>query len=188
MNLREAILGRRSVRSGYTDKPIPQNVLMNIIESGVYAPSGSNSQGVRFLLMKDKAEIERIGSIRKVPMPGSPKGIVQNASVLVLVFTETRKGLWSRLPYQDSAAAIQNMLLTATAHGVASCWISAYLEMDGTQYMSGETWADTLASYDIPDDLEIMGVVMLGYADNMSGDLIHHGRPVARGAVEGYLL
>jgi nitroreductase/NAD-dependent dihydropyrimidine dehydrogenase PreA subunit len=50
---------RRSVRS-YRHKAVPKKLLEQIIEGGRYAPTGSNSQNVRYLVLTSPAEIDRL--------------------------------------------------------------------------------------------------------------------------------
>jgi nitroreductase len=50
---------RRSVRN-YLNKPVPKRLLEQIIEAGRYAPTGSNSQNVCYLLLTDPAEIDQL--------------------------------------------------------------------------------------------------------------------------------
>jgi len=67
--LNEVILHRRSCRT-FTDRPIPYHDLIDLARAGTYAPSGSNAQNQRFLLITEKEEIRRLGSIRWVwPYP-----------------------------------------------------------------------------------------------------------------------
>ncbi len=47
---------RRSVR-GYRDKPVSKAVLGQIIDAGRYAPTGNNSQNVRYIALKSPDEI-----------------------------------------------------------------------------------------------------------------------------------
>ncbi len=53
---------RRSVRF-YRKEPVPREVLEKIIESGRYAPTGSNSQNVHYLVFTDPKEIDRLKEI-----------------------------------------------------------------------------------------------------------------------------
>jgi nitroreductase/NAD-dependent dihydropyrimidine dehydrogenase PreA subunit len=53
---------RRSIRS-YRHKPVPKKLLQRIVEAGRYAPTGSNSQNVRYLLL---TSAEEISSLRKM--------------------------------------------------------------------------------------------------------------------------
>lgn len=50
---------RRSVRS-YRNKPVPKKVLERIIEAGRYAPTGSNSQNVHYVVLTTPAEIDQL--------------------------------------------------------------------------------------------------------------------------------
>lgn len=49
----EIIENRRSIRS-YLNTPIPEEDLNEILETGLYAPSGKNRKPWRFLIIKDK--------------------------------------------------------------------------------------------------------------------------------------
>jgi len=50
---------RRSVRN-YRNKPLPKKVLERIIEAGRYAPTGSNSQNVHYVVLTTPDEIDQI--------------------------------------------------------------------------------------------------------------------------------
>lgn len=174
--VRGVIRSRRSVRSGYTGEPIPANVLRDILEAGVYAPTGSNSQGVRLLPVLTRKGIERFAGFR----PGlSPK-----ASAFIVVLATPAEGFWSKLAPQDCAAAIENMALMATAHGIASCWFSAFRDMDGTHRMLGHSWRELIGE----TPLQPFGILQLGYSPRMSGDVSHRGRPVKRSPLDSYLV
>lgn len=185
------IKSRRSVRRGYTKRPVPEDVLRAILEAGVAAPSGSNAQRVRFYAETDRAEIARLGSLRYMPaVGGEPESLLSQAAALVFVFTTPVEGRWHSLAAQDTAAAIQNMLLMATAFGVASCWVSAYTWMSRTPYLSGKAWHEVLPwlAEQFDAGLEPFGSVVLGYSTCMEGDVTHRGRAVVRQPLEAYLL
>lgn len=186
--VRAVIRARRSVRRGYTDKPVSRETLLAIVEAGTQAPSGSNTQSVRFLVETRPAEIRKLAAIRR-----DADKVLSMARALVLVFVDRSKAksgeVWGQLGYQDSAAALQNMLLVATAAGLGSCWISAYRNMEGGPLLSGLPWAAALDSYALPASTEIMGIVALGHTGAApAGDETHRGRPVARRPVGDYVL
>jgi len=62
MDLDEAIRGRRSVRKYKVDAPIPREDIEAIIEAGCWAPSSTNIQPWRFIVVEDR---ETIASIAK---------------------------------------------------------------------------------------------------------------------------
>ncbi len=175
------IAHRKSVRR-FADKPVPPEILDALVTAGIQAPSGSNSQNQRFLVVTEADEIERIGKLRFVwPYRGTernkieqryPAGIVGLAKAIIVVFADAqendRRGngeyyLWERLEVQNSAASIENILVLATAMGLASCWVSAGEAMNHTRLLSGSTWRKVLRDYEIPPTYKIQGIVLLGY-------------------------
>lgn len=175
------IARRRSVRR-YADTPVDRAVLERLVAAGIAAPSGSNSQNQRFLIIDDPEEIMRIGRWRFVwPYRGTrrgrieevfPGGIVGLAKALIVVFADAaendRRGngeyyIWEALEIQNCAASIENMLILATAMGLASCWVSACEAMNHTRLLTGATWRSLFSGYVIPQSYKIQGVVLLGY-------------------------
>ncbi|MEJ1296695.1 MAG: nitroreductase family protein [Candidatus Sedimenticola sp. (ex Thyasira tokunagai)] len=214
--VREVILARRSKRM-FVDDLVPHADLLELIEAGSYAPSGSNAQNQRFLLIEDKNEIERIGEIRWVfPYKTNatrknatrnkrPSGIVGNAAALIIVFsdsllTDPRDNgeyyIWEALEIQNCSASIENILLLATAKGIASCWVSASENMNYSRLLTGKTWRDALENYDIPESYKVQGVVLLGYPSSWDdkgyprGEKMHgvSWQSVERASVDHYMI
>ncbi|MCJ7663172.1 MAG: nitroreductase family protein [Desulfobacterales bacterium] len=50
---------RRSVRS-YRDEPIPKGMLEQILDAGRYAPTGSNSQNVHYMVLATPAQLDEL--------------------------------------------------------------------------------------------------------------------------------
>jgi len=180
--VREVVMSRRSCRS-FLNQPIPREILLELIEAGTYAPSGSNSQNQRFLLIDDKREIKRIGSYRYVYPYNSrtpekelrqrnPGGFLGTAAALIFVFADSALNdpqtsgeyhLWETLEVQNCAAAIQNILLQATAEGIGTCWVSCGEHMRYSRLLSGSTWRRILSEYEIPASYKIQGCIVFGY-------------------------
>ena len=47
------LLNRRSVRK-YTEKPVPDELLDQVLEAGLYAPTGMNTQNIYMVAVRDK--------------------------------------------------------------------------------------------------------------------------------------
>ncbi len=175
------IAHRRSIRA-FNNKPIPKEILDRLVRAGIDAPSGSNWQNQRFLVISDAEEIMRIGKQRFVwPYKGAnigkvkeahPGGILGHSAALIIVFADSRDNdrrgngeyhIWQVLEIQNCAASIQNILLLATALGLGSCWISASDSMNFTRMFSGGSWRKMLSEYDLPLHYKLQGIVMLGY-------------------------
>jgi nitroreductase len=180
-SVEKAIFKRRSTRT-FEDRPVEEGHLKTILEAGVAAPSGSNSQNQRFLVVTDPDEIEKVGKMRfvwpykaadqKKMREKNPGGIVGNAAALVVVFadcsiTEGRNHgeyyIWESLEIQNCSAAIENMLIMSTALGVGSCWVSASDKMNHRRMFSDSKWQKVFEDYKIKDSFKLQGIVLLGY-------------------------
>ena len=175
----EVIKNRRSVRQ-FKSQIVDEQHIKQIIEAGINAPSGSNSQNQRFLIITDEHEKKQLGYDRFV-WPHSkgeklrskkPYGIIGNAPVVVVVYADASLNdhrnmgeyyIWEKLEMENCAASIQNMLLMATSLGLGSCWVSASQTMSRTRLLNDKSWAKILPQYDIPEWFKPQGIVLFGY-------------------------
>ena len=112
MNALEAIRKRRSVRK-YTGEPIPKKDLEKIVDAGRLAATGSNQQPWDFIVVTDRAMIERL----KVAAEWMDK-----AAAIIAVMMDPASRWW----VEDGSAAVENMLIASTALGYGSCWLEGY--------------------------------------------------------------
>lgn len=186
LNRYESLIGiiknRRSTRSFKSEK-IPEAEINKLIEAGIYAPTGSNSQNVKFLIVNDPDELKKIGSMRFCwPYPTAKKmikkypwGLIGNAICTIFLFSDSDKRnyskennsgeqyIWKNLDKENASAAIQNILLTATSLGIGSCWISINEEMNYTRLLMDNSFNDVFSDYEISDNLIPQGAIILGY-------------------------
>jgi len=128
METLKCIKTRRSVRN-FKEKPVPEETLKRIIEAGTYAPSAGNTQDWVFVVVRD-SETKRLLSSAALN-----QWFIAKAPVVIVVcsdlekisrrYGERGKSLYS---IQDTAAAIQNMLLAAWDLGLGTCWVGAFDE------------------------------------------------------------
>ena len=123
----EAIKGRRSIRK-YCDKPVPRDMLDQILESAKAAPSAGNLQARDFFVVTDSETKQHL-----VNAAMGQKFIAQ-ADIVVVVCANSdeidsygQRGIELYM-IQDSAASVQNMLLTAYSLGLGTCWVGAFDE------------------------------------------------------------
>lgn len=175
METREAIYARRSVRL-YQDKPVSDEDLKEILEAGMWAPSGVNLQPWYFVVIRSREEMERLyaimGQISEAILPNlktrfakHPEVVkettqfVRNlggAPVCILAFQlRSEYDKKADTITQSVAAAIENILLAATDKGIGSCWLTAPLEAE-----MGENLRETFA----PEKGPLMAMITLGYA------------------------
>jgi nitroreductase len=124
----EAIEERRSVRR-FEETPVPDATIGRLIDSAHLAPSAGNLEPWKFVVIKD----DKIK--KKLTWAAYGQEFISSAPVCIVVCAEpdrsaTRYGQRGAELYclQDTAAAVQNILLTATAYGLGSCWVGAFDE------------------------------------------------------------
>lgn len=124
----KAIQGRRSIRE-FTSEKIADDDLIKILNSAIMAPSAGNCQPWEFVVVKDQSQKERLvrAALGQTFIAEAPVSIVVCANV---PRTSRRYGRRGEDLYciQDTAAATQNILLTAYALGYATCWVGAFDE------------------------------------------------------------
>ncbi|GIU69587.1 MAG: NADH dehydrogenase [Candidatus Woesearchaeota archaeon] len=128
METLEAINQRRSIRK-YLDKPVEFEKITTIIDSARKAPSAGNLQDWSFIIVTDKNLIKQVASY------ALEQYWIATAPALIVVCGLPEKhemyyGLRGKRLYniQDCAAAIENILLSATDLGLGTCWVGAFEE------------------------------------------------------------
>ena len=103
---------RRTVRR-FTDEQVTDEQVETILEMGMYAPTYMNRKPWHFVVIRDKELQERLGETLSV------RPYVQEVSVVIAVYgAPDISSTWDL----DGAAAIENMLIAATALGLGSAW------------------------------------------------------------------
>jgi nitroreductase len=146
MELFDAIKTRRSIRR-YKSDPVDDKKIEKILEAGRWAPSWSNTQCWRFVVVRDpnmKAKLADTLLTFKLPdkeIPNPAISIINTAPVLIVVCAEmgksggppgrggggggfiTDKGDWFMF---DTALAVQNMVLAAHAQGLGTVILGTF--------------------------------------------------------------
>lgn len=177
--LQDALRQRRSIRR-FRDQPIPESLLIQVLDAGRWAPSADNIQPWRMILISDaevrrellqamavyikedllskgatKEETERF--IKEEVEPLSPAPILIVACMTKEIFGEDSDRWLSEhtMGVQSVAAAIQNMLLAAHDMGLGGCLCS-------TPLLCPTAVRGVLG---IPQSIEPQAVIALGYPD-----------------------
>jgi nitroreductase len=153
LSVLEVIKARGSIRS-YKDKPIPKQVLLDVLEAARMAQSAANRQPWEFIVVTDRAIRKKL-----VQAAGNQSFVGEAATVVVCLANPEESA--SVGPFEgfliDLAIAIENMVLTAWDLGIGSCWIGAYNE---------EKLKELL---DVPRNLRVTSLLTLGYPDEKAG-------------------
>jgi nitroreductase len=128
MDIFEAIKQRRSIRS-YTNEQVTEEEINTLLEAAIRAPSACNRQTWRFVVVRKPETIEIL--YRAASYSTQHQTFVKQARVVIVVCADLRP--YKRTPYrergeslfvlQDTAAAIQNLLLAACAMNLGACWV-----------------------------------------------------------------
>lgn len=150
----QVLKSRRSIRVFQTKK-LGEETLEQLIEAAKWAPTACNRQGLRFLFVMD----DGLKKIVSSTISGGHE-FAHNAPVLLLVLADKRDYRYPDerfTPYQDAAAAIQNLLLMAEHLGIGACWCTY------TSYSSVQREGEIRTLLHIPDHMLICGAVPLGW-------------------------
>ena len=168
MNLNTLLTNRRSIRD-FQDKPVPISILKEIIHDTRFAPTASNRQPCRFIIIQDKEQIKRLSDESKryllsdiIQDPELPLkqyeaalrdeqfNVFYNASCLV--YFVGPKEVYS-LDVDCGLTAAYFMFL-ATSKGLGTCWIGL-----GAQIRNPKT----LEEIGVPSDCRIVAPIIIGY-------------------------
>ena len=122
MNSRLQILfSRRSVRK-YAEGPVSDELVRDMLEAAMAAPSAVCKDPWRFVVIRDRALLTEIAA-------GLPNGgFLRDAPVGIIVCGDIEAAHDRQLSYllQDCSAAIENLLLAADALGLGACWLGIH--------------------------------------------------------------
>ena len=128
MELSEAITKRRSIRA-FKLQDVTYETVEKLIDAARHAPSAGNVQPWAFLIARN------LETKKKLAGAAFNQAFVEDAPVVIVVCADEnrssmRYGRRGKMLYciQDTAAATQNILLTAYSLGLGTCWVGAFNE------------------------------------------------------------
>ena len=121
----KAILNRRSIRR-YTDQAIPEELITELLEAGMCAPSAGNERPWHFVVITERNLLNGITEIH------SHAQMLKQAPVAIIVCADATCDKYPGSSYlvQDCAAATENILLAAQDRGLGTCWLGVYPRED----------------------------------------------------------
>ncbi|MFL6093934.1 MAG: 5,6-dimethylbenzimidazole synthase [Blastococcus sp.] len=173
--LHEVIEARRDIRR-YRADPVPPEVLRRVLAAGHAAPSVGHSQPWRFVVVTEQATRDRAAVLadrerlrqaelltpdRRARLLDLQLDGIREAPVGVVVACDRRTpatGVLGRATFPDTdlwscACAIQNIWLAARAAGLGMGWVTLFQP------------ADLAALLYLPDGVETLGWLCLGWPD-----------------------
>lgn len=147
MNVMDAIKTRKSVRA-YMDRPIEEEKLNDILEAGRLAPSASNRQEWRFVIVREMEKRENLAQV------AGRQDFISEAPVVIVACAETDGHLMpcGQPSYPiDVAIALDHMTLAAVESGLGTCWIGDFDERKVKEILG------------IPEKIRVVELMPLGY-------------------------
>lgn len=174
----KAIHTRRDVRDQFLPRPVDDEVLLRLLDAAHHAPSVGFMQPWNFILIRDaarKAEVHRaftranaeakaMFTDERQALYASLKleGIVKAPVNLCITCDRIRGGdvVLGRthnrqMDVYSTVCAVQNLWLAARAEGIGVGWVSIYHDRDMRRILA------------IPDHVEIIAYLCIGYVDQL---------------------
>ena len=151
MDVIDAICGRRSIRL-FKEKDVPEKMITKLISLAVMAPSAGNLQAWDLIIIRN---LETKDALVRAAFGQS---FIAKAPIIIVVCANQKRSAQqygtrgtNLYSIQDSAAAIQNLLLAAYSLGLGTCWVGAFNE---------SLVSDLLK---IPDGVRPVSIIPVGY-------------------------
>ncbi|HIU09978.1 MAG TPA: nitroreductase family protein [Candidatus Avidehalobacter gallistercoris] len=173
MEILELMKHRRAIRR-FEPKQIEEEILKHILEAGLYAPSAGGRQSVIFAVCQNQevnlklGKIKRANSNFRMAENGSyistEQPSIVDAPKLVSSFYDAPTVITMFAPKnflfaaEDCAVAAENMMLTADAFGIGSCYIG-----QGWTAFAGPYGQEILQKWNIRTDYYAVMQLLLGY-------------------------
>ena len=161
MELKEAIKTRKSIRD-YEDKPVPEEKLLRVLEAARLAPSASNRQRWKFIVVREEKRRQELARAA-----GGQTHVAKAPVVIAAVATMPEYVMKCGVPAYavDLAIAVDHMTLAAVDEGLGTCWIGAFSQEEARGILK------------VPKDCRIVTLLPLGIPRQP-------GRPKVRKALD----
>jgi len=146
----DAIMTRRSIRK-FEKRPVDDKLIGVILYMATQAPSAGNTQEWEFVVVKDEEQKKKLAkaALSQNFIAEAPVVIVVCANLARIGLKYGKRGE-TLYAIQDTALAIQNMMLAAQGLGLGSCLV-AFEE-------------DTVSEIiELPDNLRPVAIIPIGY-------------------------
>jgi len=145
MDAIEAIRTRASARS-YKADPAPREVLEDLVDCGRRAPSAMGVHPWHFVVVTEKTTLRRIAESTDYGR------FIADAAACIAVLCEEGKYY-----LEDGCAAVENILIAVTAHGLGACWVA------GDKKPYADAVRDMLGA---PASQKLVALLPIGYASS----------------------
>lgn len=148
-----AIFNRRSIRK-FKDQSVEPEKIEKLLRAAMQAPSAANQQPWEFIVIQDKAALEKLSEVSPYSKPVATSGVtfilVANENALIVPTA------WQ----QDMSAAAENLLLEATELELGGVWFGV---------ATSEVVTDAVGKlYALPSHIKPFAMIAVGYPDGQN--------------------
>lgn len=141
----ENIKNRRSCRN-YLDKEVSSELIDEVVECGLLAPSGMNTQGIEFCVITNKEILKEMAVL-------AGREFYYKAPCLIVVYGDKE----NKYNAYDGSCAMAQMHLAAHELGLGACWINQLKD-----FVVDERFDEIMNKLALKDKV-IVGSLALGY-------------------------
>jgi nitroreductase len=120
----DLVRARYAVRA-YRPDPVPDDLLAEVLEAGRLAPTASNRQPIRIIVIHPAGREDELARVY------AREWFVQ--APLILCVCTVRQEAWERTSFDgrsyadvDAAIVMDHLVLAATSMGLGTCWVAAF--------------------------------------------------------------
>ena len=147
----EAIQKRCSVRS-YTDEPVSEEDLQEVLEAALSAPSANNARPWHIIVVTEADKRARLSKVHQYA------GFCAQSPVVLAFCADA--GSQPHWWIEDTSAALENALVQAAALSLGTCWIGIRGGSPGHDLEREQRVREVLG---IPEDIRVLALVSLGH-------------------------
>jgi nitroreductase len=166
--------GRRSIRH-FRKEPVEREKLLQLLDIARFAPTGSNGQGVSYLVIQDRETLAKISAVTvnwmEEQMKSDPE-LAKRYSGYVRIFRENGKDIVLRdtpclvvatapksFPrgWENTRYSLAYVELYAPSLGLGTCWMGFFEQCARSGY------APLLELLHLPEGKEVTGGIIVGY-------------------------
>jgi nitroreductase len=115
----ECILTRRSIRK-YTEGPVANDVVEQLLRAAMAAPSSANEQAWQFVVIRDRQMLNLVSTVHTYSY------MLSQAALGILVCEDPSFEVNAGRGPLDCSAATMNILLSAHSLGLGAVWVGIY--------------------------------------------------------------
>jgi len=145
---------RRSTRK-YKKENVSKDLLLQLIEAAIWAPSGSNVQPWYFIIVDDANTIEQVNAFSP-GLLGDPPSIILICSDRKKAFEKAGTLGRDELCVMDISMAAQNIMLLAEEIGLSTCPVKSFNKRAISKILN------------LPDYVSADLIISVGYSDEIT--------------------